>query len=253
MINVSVLAYCRDEELLYGTLLLFKTIRVGFPNADVTIYDNANPVAIASRIAEEAGKTECGYVILDEELPHDVWLRRVCMDGSLRGQHVVLDPDVMFWQNVEGWRWADRVLMAGHRTPETLDNQITNSTILSRLHSSFLWFPHPEKFWMAVDAIESASYVGGFGKRNLFSHKRCYVRGESVTVDTASDLAWALSSRTADFTDAQLDCYDHLIGGSGGYFQKGEEPLQHKLAKTGRYGHLKGMWKRQEQFLMAMR
>ena len=41
-INVFILTFCRNLDLFYGTKLIFETLRVGFPNAKITVVDNAS-------------------------------------------------------------------------------------------------------------------------------------------------------------------------------------------------------------------
>ncbi len=65
MINVFILTYCRNTELFYGTELIFKTLRVGFPNAKVTVVDNASIPEVRTEIELLAKENDC----LFEQIP----------------------------------------------------------------------------------------------------------------------------------------------------------------------------------------
>ncbi len=42
MPHVYILTWCKSLESLYGSLLVFQTLRVGFPTAPVYVFDNGS-------------------------------------------------------------------------------------------------------------------------------------------------------------------------------------------------------------------
>ncbi|MEO6447712.1 MAG: hypothetical protein ABIO42_00555, partial [Burkholderiaceae bacterium] len=52
---MTILTYCAHPALAYGTLLVFKTLRVGFPTARVEVYDNGSHPDVVGQIGARQG------------------------------------------------------------------------------------------------------------------------------------------------------------------------------------------------------
>jgi len=76
-IHVAILTHCRREEFLYGSTLVFDTLRVGFPSARVTVVDNGSLVAVRSVLAEAARAVGAEYVQVDTAGLHHLFLERM--------------------------------------------------------------------------------------------------------------------------------------------------------------------------------
>jgi hypothetical protein len=90
--HVHILTHCRNPELLYQTLLVFDTLRVGFPTARVTVVDNASRVDVRPAIREAAAKAGCDFHQLEREVAHGDFIEHVVMTAP-PGQLVFIDTD----------------------------------------------------------------------------------------------------------------------------------------------------------------
>ncbi len=68
--KVFIVTWCREAELLYGSLLIFKTLRAGFPTAEVVVIENASPPELRGPIYAAAEAAGCVVQQLEEEKPH---------------------------------------------------------------------------------------------------------------------------------------------------------------------------------------
>jgi hypothetical protein len=241
---VYVTTWCKDDRLLYGSTLVFDSIRVGFPNFEVVVIENASVKDARAAIVEAARAADCKIRLLDKELPHWKIIESLCL--SANRPFVILDPDIALWESVEDWEFGG-ALMAGRFIAASARTH--GRWIVPRLHTSHLWFPDPVRL---RDRISSITATGApitklFQPGNMASGLRW---------DTADVLYLALDEDTAPFTEAQLDAYDHLFAGS--YLPALQEMIGremgdavagwHEAARTD-YRSLKGSWRRQQELL----
>ncbi len=144
MINVFILTYCRNTELFYGTELIFKTLRVGFPNARITVVDNASIPEVRDEIELLAKENDCLFEqILEPGLKHHKFIqntiRDIANDKSLKnGPLVFLDPDICFWDSCEDFSFDG--LIAG-RLLGSFNEIVAKTLTMTRKHASFMCFP----------------------------------------------------------------------------------------------------------------
>lgn len=74
--RVVVLTFCFNPENLYGSLLSFKTLRVGFPDADVLVVDNASHPAVRASIRDAALAVGAQFRQCDRQVPHHLFIRQ---------------------------------------------------------------------------------------------------------------------------------------------------------------------------------
>lgn len=133
--QVYMLASCRKPELLASTLLVFKTFRVGFPSARLTVFVNAMPEACASAVGQE-----CDAVRAESVLPistvHDQWIERLIQCGQ--GPFWICDTDLVFLKPVEGWFSDSAAMMSGRWIP-TWDEEWTKTRSIERLHTCLMY------------------------------------------------------------------------------------------------------------------
>ena len=100
MTAVRILTCNRQDtpESLWGNTLTLKSIRTGFPTADVEVWDNASDFGVADieALAVAAGVR---FVPMDKRIEHWQWLDQ--MVRSTRGELVIVDPDVVFWKEFQ--------------------------------------------------------------------------------------------------------------------------------------------------------
>ena len=137
-ITVFTLTYCRKRELLYGTELIFKTLRQGFPNARVIVTDNASIAEVRPLIAEQARQTGCEYRQIEApEIKHSDFIERTIREQAAAGETgatVILDPDILLWEGCEDFEFDG--LMAGMFL-DAFDDPAFQCVTMPRLHTSF--------------------------------------------------------------------------------------------------------------------
>ncbi len=242
--KVYIVTWCRTEALLYGSTLTFQTLRVGFPDAEVTVIENASAPEVRAPIAAAAKAAGCEVLQLEESQHH--W---ALIEGLVLGEDrptVLLDPDVALWENVSDWDFGE-ALMAGRYLPEFAD-PYSDTLTLPRLHTSHLWFPRPQALKARIAEITAKRFEAG----SLFQ-PRMMAPGW-WRWDTAAPLFHALGEDAARFTEAQLDAYDHLFCGShldlvahrlGAWGDLMSD--SHRRAQTD-LASVKGIWRQQQQF-----
>jgi len=249
--EVFLLTYCQDPEKLYGTLLFEKTLRVGFPNARVTIIDNASLPQVRPEIRAAAMRVEAyRFFQIENEIGHSSFVGET-VARTPAGPVVILDPDVAFWESVEGWSFGG--LMAGRLIPE-LDDPFSRCVTAPRLHTSFLWIPEVADLRAAIDKVRH--------RRSEFSAFLPVVvplNGSWKRFDTGAALYAAMPDRMTPFSEWELDAYDHLFAGTHvGTVAKEIAPEIAKLwlglAHEVRADHraLRGVWRMQEQVFRAL-
>jgi hypothetical protein len=97
---VTILTFCAHPSMAYGTMLIFKTVRVGFPNARIEVFDNGSHPEVVGLIARAAADVGATFQARAPRhyADHYEWLllEREHDDRPL----VLVDPDVIFFGNV---------------------------------------------------------------------------------------------------------------------------------------------------------
>lgn len=157
---VHILATVRKPELLPAALLVFQTLRVGFPSAPVTVWGNALPQHSVGAVHAAAHTHGCNFRDLSAT-SHDAWIEALVLEHE--EPFWICDTDIVFHESVEGWvgvsgLWPDKSgrrpdatpTMAGRFEPAYRDDY-TGSDHVERLHTC-LMFINPAKVRCAVRA-----------------------------------------------------------------------------------------------------
>lgn len=236
--TVSILTYCAHPALAYGTLMVFKTLRVGFPSARVEVYDNGSHPEVREQIMRACADVDADFTSLtprhwSKHITHQLLERED--DGA---PLVMVDPDVAFWSSVEGWDFGD-ALMAGRLMREVQDGMILQR---ARLHPSMLWVPSLGGLREAMRPDEIAPRLDPRPGRLEF-------------FDTLAVAHARLGPRCAAFTPDQLDCFDHLFFGS--HLPAIDQNLTHhdsiihrchRAVAAGDLASIRGAWREQDHY-----
>jgi len=253
--NVFILTYCRNMELFYGTDLIFKTLRVGFPNANVVVVDNASIPEARTAVEVLAKENDCVF----EQIPtpgiqHHEFIQNtlsaVADDSACEGPLVFLDPDVCLWESCEDFDFEGRIagkLIIG------FNDSITQAVMMPRLHSSFLWIPDARELQNTIRKIRTTHF--DFEPFASFSF---VLEGTWHRYDTGASLYAAIPDRVSYFDEQHLNRFDHLAAGSHidllypHYNSTIREMMAdiHKNAREGNLQALKGMWRHQKEVWM---
>jgi hypothetical protein len=241
---VYVTTWCKDVRLLYGSTLVFDSIRVGFPDSEVVVIENASVKSARAAIVEAARAADCKIRLLDRELPHWKIIETLCLTANR--PFVVLDPDIALWESVQDWDFGG-ALMAGRfiAANEPVDARFN----VPRLHSSHLWFPDPIRLRDRISAM--APTAASTTKLFRSGSMPC-----GLLWDTADILYLKLEEDAVAFTQTQLDAYDHLFAGS--YLPALQQRVGREMADPVAQWHaaaridyrsLKGSWRRQQELI----
>lgn len=249
-IDVFVLTYCNNLELLYGTTLIFKTLRVGFPNARVTVVDNASLPEARDEIVRLTSETGCTFERFDSPgIPHHGFIEgKIEQIGAGAGRDhrtVFLDPDICLWQSCEDLEFDGLIagaLVSAH------DDPVFRCVAMPRLHSSFLWVPDVHRLSEAIRATRETHL-----EFRPFAPVSVKLGDVWIRYDTGASLYAAMPEQMRVFSDADRQRYDHLYCGThydlwrphfGGELKDVMERA-HRHAKAGDLAALRGVWKEQ--------
>jgi len=241
--RVHILATCRRPELLRLTLLVFESLRVGFPTWPVTVWLNRLESGSAARQAVlEACRDAQVDEVRDTNTIHHAWVEHLA--GQELENFVICDTDLIFWEAVEGWKF-NRAL-AGRFIPRFF-NEYSNCWDQQRLHTCLL-FIQPRAL-----ADEARAYNGQFPNHvflpgcNLFYPLRVPLAyGVNIFFDTTSALFHAIGG--VPFTEGQNAAFDHLGFGTISdlvlpHLTDGEQLAANRAAVLANVTLAKGAWK----------
>lgn len=243
--NVKILCTCRSPELLDYSLLVFKSLRVGFPTADILVVGNALPDFAFESVRLAAKANDCAFGNGPETIHHK-WIERLLETET--ELFILCDCDMHFFESVEDW--AFQTALAGFRVPEFYD-EFSGAITRARLHTSLL-FIDPVKVREAVKAYESKIADTPFTpKVNLIFPLVLPLKDRSYFHDTCSLLFQAIGGTS--FTDAQLDAFTHLNFGSCSdivlpRLSNGDKMKQWREAVLNNPELGRGAWRMQEEF-----
>lgn len=246
-----ILTYCPSPDALYGNLLTAKTLRTGFPTTNILVVDNASAPEVRPTIKAVYESVGCQYYQLEQKIPHAKFLWETVFkspDTSI----VFLDPDLMFWGNMEKQRYSG--LMHGRKIPPFYD-PYTKCNNMERLHTSLLFLPDVEK----LKAFLASSCKNKFDF-DPFYPVMLYIDGSWRRWDTGAALYFLLGDGARAFTEEDLVLYDHLFCGTHLH----ELPIEvensvwqdwfahaHQAAREGNLDMLRGVYVKQEEFFKS--
>jgi hypothetical protein len=235
----------------YGNLLVFKTIRVGFPTARIEVVDSGSHKDMVPRL--RAAALDVGAFFEARPFcPHsDYWAQQLLAaqvpdpDAAV----VFVDPDTVWWENCEGWDFGD-ALMAGRVEPERRDS-LRGIVYQPRIHPSVVWVPSMRRLRSEI-ATRSGPGEDVIGPRTetVETLRRAWL--------TLAPLYGLIGDRCKAFGEAELDGFDHLTLGSnlptnGMAAELGAHTRSdaHRSAARGDIASLRGLWRLQEAELAA--
>jgi len=250
--RVFILTYCRQMKLFYGTGLVFKTLRVGFPNARVTVVDNVSIPEAAAAVESLAKETDCAFERLSGRgVQHHEFieekLKATADDGSAGGPLVFLDPDICFWESCEDFEFDG--ILAG-KQEGAFYCEATRTFTMPRIHTSFMWIRDAAELREEIERIGADHF--DFEPFRSVSMK---IAGRWYRFDTGGGLYAAIAEKVSVFEEEHLNRYDHLYGGCHVDWilpimhTRAQELLAstHACARDGDLAGLKGIWRVQDE------
>ena len=253
--KVHILVTVREGTQEYSTLV-FKTLRIGFPTAEVVVHLNGPAAESAVGELKDVG---CFVVSRKEETTHQAWISSLLVappgndpwHPSRQEPFWICDTDVIFYSSVEDWKFNSP--LAGYLIPEFRD-EFTKAVTRSRLHTSL----------MRIDPREiSRAHKGWIAQHpdtqfnppiNLLNPVMVPLNNETYFYDTMSLAYHALGG--TPFTPQQKDAYFHFHFGVCS-----DVVLQHlsnrEVMEAARKDILdhpekgRGMWRAQDRYFEA--
>ena len=246
MKRVYVLTYCKDIQQLYGAMLVFDTIRVGFPTAEIIVVDNNSISDAVIEIEKAADKVNAKFIKLEKEVFHHEYLRFILNSENDEAQIYIIDPDVIFWENVE--TFTTNKLMAGRLIPEFFD-AYTDVLTKARIHTSFLHIPSVNLLRDRINIMENKY------RTDLIKYITLKTNDEWVMWDTFAQVFECLHSDIEVFTEEKNECFEHIFCGShlNLLAKRHCNTRMHDIHRLSVENpeELKGVWKEQHEFFLS--
>jgi hypothetical protein len=186
--------------------LVFDTLRVGFPSAEVHVCINAEP-DLAVVVREEILKLLPEAIITEAQTIHHEWIEKLIRDQT--EPFYLVDTDVIFYRRFEQYSFTEA--LAGWRIPEWLD-AFSGCITRARLHPSLLYV-NPVKVMGQLASVYGAVPETRFTPTVNPFHPLCLpFKGRMYFHDTLSLLYHAIGGTA--FTDVQKDAYCHFNFGT---------------------------------------
>ncbi len=212
--------------------MVFDTLRVGFPTAEVVVTDNCSVPESVQFIEEAAAKAGCQFRRLPERIEHGVFIREVVK--SSKGQVVFVDTDMAFWDNCEDLKFRD-ALFAGMLVPEC---DAIGAKHTARIHPSLLFVTDCEKLWAECQRLSAEDfYFRPFEAQRIVDGDTCLI------ADTCSGLWSRLRHKAYVFGPRELDRYSHLFMGTIPDLL-GDDPVSEMIRRS-HAEPVRGMWRYQ--------
>jgi len=206
-VKVYILTTCNGPDNLTNTLMVFKTLRVGFPTAEVFVVDNASDAAVVPAIEDAATSVGAKFYRYSQRTEHGKFITAVVSTST--GALAFVDTDVAFWASCEGLD-IEGALFGGRYIPKI---ETPTGVHIARVHPSLFIVPDAEKLWEACRHVAET----GFRGIEFKPFESCYYvdsDGRTVLVDTCSGVSGALADRAYHFRPVDLERYDHLFLGT---------------------------------------
>ena len=201
-----ILCTCRKPELLPYSLLVFKTIAIGFPTADIFVTGNGLPDYAIDQVKKICDSEGLNFSNGPDTIHHQ-WIEQLVQ--TEQEPFWICDTDVVFYESVEDWEF--KTALAGYRVPEWRD-EATGTVTRARLHGSLMRID-PTLARKAIANFQPRPDIAQFSPScNLIYPLSVALNGQKYFHDTCSML-YQFCGGTA-FNDRQKDAYFHFQFGT---------------------------------------
>jgi hypothetical protein len=204
-----------------ATLLVFDTIRVGFPTARIMVRCNPNKNVDWTELHEAAKRVNASVYLPYEFMQHHTWIETKVRVGA--EPFWICDTDIVLHNAVETWTFDAPI--AGRWIPEFVD-AFTRRITHGRLHTSLLWM-NPVMIRNGIRTIDALSErhpcktpISYFAPV-LHSHRENCGLVRHYLYDTCAQLYHCIGGQK--FNDQQNAAFDHLHAGT--YSDLAEEAI----------------------------
>lgn len=248
--NVHVITYCNNLDLLYGSLLVFETIKKGFPNSTIIISENNSLPEAKIEISKVAKDLNAKYIEVPPGYSHTTLIENI-IDCETE-PFAIVDPDVIFWNRFDSV--SESSLIEGRYIPAFKD-PYSKCITHERLHTSLLKISNPIALKALIKEIKSVFFDWDPFKPIMYFENETWKR-----FDGFASLCALTKNYLHSFTEEELNCYDHLFCGShitlvADHMGEWKNLFldSHKHAKNKNYIKLKQIWKEQDKFFNSLK
>ena len=207
---LHILVTVRSAELLPAAVLVFKTLRVGFPTAPVYVWGNGLADGVARAIAGHAQFAAAQFHNLQPTC-HDAWIEQLVNHQAQ--PFWICDTDLVFLGPVERWYSPEEdTLFAGRYEPAWRDNW-SRSQHVDRLHTCLQYLnPAALRAAMLRWCREEVPAVFHTGQVPFIRQHWIPMRTGKLCYDTTAGL-WQ-AGWGSPFGDWQNAVFEHLHAGT---------------------------------------
>ena len=202
---VHILATVRNPALLQGALLVFKTLRLGFPRSHVQVRGN-HLETFAEQEVQRAARDAGAEYSNGQRVSHDAWI-----DNMLRWQDKpfwVCDTDLVFFECVENFPRDDTVFLLGRLEPDFAE-EWTRAIHVERLHTCLMYCDPAQIRRLTRTWMGRFPSLWHTGEMNLVRQQFLPRKGlPPLFYDTCAGL-WQAFGGTP-FTQEQNRAFEHL-------------------------------------------
>jgi hypothetical protein len=204
--SVHILVTVRHESMLNAGLLVFKTLRVGFPTAEIFVYGNNLNYATQNKVFEVL-PGYCTFRNL-QEISHDAWVESLVLNSE--SEFWICDTDVIFYDKVEDWKFTTDI--AGRYQPEYYEPW-TNTISKERIHTCLMHFnPGGVRGSIMKWSRENVPSVFPFATIPFIRQNFIPDKERPILYDTCAGLYYTCSRHI--FTEEQDNAFAHLHAGT---------------------------------------
>jgi len=206
--RVHVICTCLSSEMANSSLLVFKSIRVGFPKAELVVYSNALPSDVDYSLKSGCAlKLQTPVLAINQLISHDTWVETLI--NTQNEPFWICDTDCVFYDSVEGFKAE---LFGGRFEPQ-FHEEWTDSIHMARLHPSVMYID-PVAIRCAVREWRGRHIPKYFPNAiaSLIRQQFLCRDGKTLFYDTCSGLHHAFGGTA--FPDEINSRFEHLHAGT---------------------------------------
>ena len=197
--KVFVLQFCRTDIDLFGNCLFYDSVRNSFPDGEIIVYDNFNPIKYRSIFKEKADKIGAEFKMFKREFAHTEYISQLINRETK--PFYLIDPDTIWFEPLP--QHFDAAI-AGRYTPPYYypDDQCYT---LPRIHTCCMY----------IDPIKCKNII----KESVFGNNLIHTSGFSWNkvkyfIDSVGLFYISYKDQCQVFSDDDNSKFAHLLNGT---------------------------------------
>jgi hypothetical protein len=207
---VHILCTIRKPELIPGALLVFRTIRTGFPTAKIVVWGNGLVPAYTGLVDSACAAVGATLQML-KPTSHDAWIESLVINEA--EPFWICDTDIVFFKEVERFFEDPKETLFAGRFEPSWKEPWTDTVKPERLHTCLQWF-NPASLRGAILRWTRQRVPDLLATAEIPFIRQCIIpsRSGNTLYDTTAGL-WQ-SGWGTPFTDEENSAFEHLHAGT---------------------------------------